>query len=288
MQCGMVGLGRMGANMARRLLRGGHEVVVTNRSPEPIEQLTAEGASGERAVGELVERLQAPRAIWVSLPAGDVTETTLSPLAPLLTRGDVIVKSGNSFYRDTIRRAESLAQNGIELLDQGTSGGIWGLGIGYFLMIGGSREAFGRVEPAFKTLAPPDGYLHTGPSGSGHTSSRWCTTALSTACSRPTGRASRFSTRRTSRHSICVRSRTCGIRAASCAPGSSSWPNAASRRSRISHRFAAMSRTRARAVGRGGGPRQGRARTRPGALAPDAIPVATGGQLRRESDCGVA
>ena len=168
MQCGMIGLGRMGANMARRLLRGGHEVVVTNRSPEPVEELTAEGASGARTVGELVERLQAPRAIWISLPAGEVTEETLTQLAPLMAGGDVIVESGNSFYRDTIRRAEWLAHTGLDLLDQGTSGGIWGLEIGYCLMIGGSREAFGRLEPAFKTLAPPDGYLHTGPSGSGH------------------------------------------------------------------------------------------------------------------------
>ncbi len=168
MQCGMVGLGRMGANMARRLLRGGHEVVVTNRSPEPVEQLTAEGALGARTVRELVERLQTPRAIWVSLPAGDVTETTLRQLAPLLTRGDVIVESGNSFYRDTIRRAERLEQTGLDLLDQGTSGGVWGLENGYCLMIGGSRQRFEQLEPAFKTLAPPDGYLHTGPSGSGH------------------------------------------------------------------------------------------------------------------------
>jgi len=108
-----------GQHGARRLLRGGLEVVATNRSPEPVEQLTAEGASGARTVGELVERLQAPRAIWMSLPAGDVTENTLKQLAPLLARGDVIVESGNSFYRDTIRRAEWLAQTGLDLLDQG-------------------------------------------------------------------------------------------------------------------------------------------------------------------------
>ena len=168
MQCGMIGLGRMGANMARRLMGGGHEVVVTNRSPEPIEQLTAEGASGARTLAEFVERLEAPRAIWVSLPAGEVTENTLTDLAPLLTDGDVIVETGNSFYRDTIRRAEWLERQGLALLDQGTSGGIWGLEIGFNLMIGGSREAFARLEPAFKTLAPPDGYLHVGPRGAGH------------------------------------------------------------------------------------------------------------------------
>ncbi len=168
MQCGMIGLGRMGANMARRLMGGGHEVVVTNRSPEPIDQLTAEGASGARTVAEFVERLEAPRAIWVSLPAGEVTENTLTELAPLLTAGDVIVETGNSFYRDTIRRAEWLERQGLALLDQGTSGGIWGLQIGFNLMIGGPREPFARLEPAFKTLAPLDGYLHVGPSGAGH------------------------------------------------------------------------------------------------------------------------
>ena len=168
MQCGMIGLGRMGANMARRLVRGGHEVVVSNRSPEPVEQLEAEGAIGARSLGELLERLKSPRAIWVSLPAGEVTENTLNQLAPLLKGGDVIVESGNSFYKDTIRRAGQLKKGGLDLLDQGTSGGIWGLEIGYCLMIGGSRASFERLEPAFKTLAPPDGYLYTGPSGSGH------------------------------------------------------------------------------------------------------------------------
>jgi 6-phosphogluconate dehydrogenase len=158
----------MGANMARRLVRGGHEVVVSNRSPEPVEQLEAEGAVGARSLGELLERLKAPRAIWVSLPAGEVTENTLNQLAPLLKGGDVIVESGNSFFKDTIRRAELLKASGLNLLDQGTSGGIWGLEIGYCLMIGGSRASFERLEPAFKTLAPPDGYLYTGPSGSGH------------------------------------------------------------------------------------------------------------------------
>lgn len=168
MQYGMIGLGRMGANMARRLLRGGHEVVVSNRSPGPIEELKAEGTVGARSLGELVKQLKAPRAVWVSLPAGEVTENTLNELAPLLTGGDVIVESGNSFYKDTIRRAAQLKESGLDLLDQGTSSGIWGLENGFCLMIGGSRAGFERLEPAFKTLAPPDGYLHTGPSGSGH------------------------------------------------------------------------------------------------------------------------
>jgi 6-phosphogluconate dehydrogenase len=149
-------------------VRGGHEVVVSNRSPEPVEQLEAEGAVGARSLGELLERLKSPRAIWVSLPAGEVTENTLKQLAPLLTRGDLIVESGNSFFKDTIRCAGQLKKGGLDLLDQGTSGGVWGLEIGYCLMIGGSLASFERLEPAFKTLAPPDGYLYTGPSGSGH------------------------------------------------------------------------------------------------------------------------
>ena len=168
MQCGIIGLGRMGANMARRLLRGGHDVVVANRSPEPVERLTAEGAEGAPSIGELVERLRRPRSIWLSLPAGDVTELTLQQLAPLCAHGDAIVDAGNSFYRDTIRRSAWLTERGLGFLDQGTSGGIWGLELGYCLMIGGVREQFERLEPAFKTLAPADGYLHIGPSGSGH------------------------------------------------------------------------------------------------------------------------
>ncbi len=168
MQYGMIGLGRMGANMARRLLRGGHEVVVSNRSPEPIAALEAEGALAAGTLGELVEQLAPPRAVWVSLPAGAVTESTLEQLAPLLTRGDIIVDSGNSFYKDTVRRAVGLQERGLELLDQGTSSGIWGLDNGFCLMIGGTHAGFERLEPAFKTLAPPGGYLHTGPSGSGH------------------------------------------------------------------------------------------------------------------------
>ncbi|MBZ0291505.1 MAG: decarboxylating 6-phosphogluconate dehydrogenase [Anaerolineae bacterium] len=168
MQCGMIGLGRMGANMARRLIRGGHAVVVSNRSPGPIEDLKAEGAVGVRTLGELVERLATPRAIWVSLPAGAVTENTLNQLVPLLTRGDLIVDAGNSFYKDTIRRAERFKESGLDFLDQGTSSGIWGLENGFCLMIGGSRAGFEHLEPAFKTLAPPEGYLYTGPCGSGH------------------------------------------------------------------------------------------------------------------------
>ncbi len=168
MQCGMIGLGQMGGNMARRLLRGGHDVVVSNRSHEPVEELKAEGAVGASSVKDLVEKLETPRAVWVSLPSGEVTENTLNQLKSLLTHGDVIVDSGNSFYKDTLRRGVQLKESGLDLLDQGTSSGIWGLDNGFCLMIGGERASFEYLEPAFKTLAPLEGYLYTGSSGSGH------------------------------------------------------------------------------------------------------------------------
>lgn len=168
MQCGMIGLGRMGGNMARRLVRGRHEVVAYDLSPEAIEALEADGAIGARSLVELVGRLDAPRAVWLSLPAGEVTGLVLEQIAPLLTPGDTIVDSGNSFYKETVVRARQLNGRGISLLDQGTSGGVWGLEKGYNLMIGGEPAAFERLEPAFKTLAPPEGYLYTGESGSGH------------------------------------------------------------------------------------------------------------------------
>ena len=154
--------------MARRLIRGGHQTVVTNRSPTPIQELEAEGAVGAYSLSEFTERLKTPRAIWLSLPAGDVTEKILEQLAPLLNEGDAVVDAGNSFYKDSIARAARLKERSIDFLDQGTSGGVWGLANGYCLMIGGERAGFERLEAAFKTLAPPGGYLHTGPSGSGH------------------------------------------------------------------------------------------------------------------------
>lgn len=168
MKYAMIGLGRMGGNMTRRLLRGEQQVVVYNRSPEPIRELEAEGAVGARSLGELVERLQAPRAVWLSLPAGEVTAKMIEQLAPLLEPDDAIVDAGNSFYKDSVAHAARLQQRGLHFLDQGTSGGVWGLELGYNLMIGGVQSAFERLEPAFKVLAPPEGYLHVGPAGAGH------------------------------------------------------------------------------------------------------------------------
>ncbi|RLC58768.1 MAG: decarboxylating 6-phosphogluconate dehydrogenase [Chloroflexi bacterium] len=159
MQVGMIGLGRMGANMAERLRRGGHEVIGYDRNQE---------VSDVGSLSELVERLKPPRAAWVMVPAGDPTEKTVQELAGLLDKGDLIIDGGNSNFRDSMRRAGELEEQGLLFVDAGTSGGIWGLEIGYCLMVGGSDEAFKRIEPGLKTLAPRDGYAHVGPAGAGH------------------------------------------------------------------------------------------------------------------------
>jgi 6-phosphogluconate dehydrogenase len=158
----------MGANMSQRLLRGGHEIVAYDRSPEPALALKSEGAIPAESLEDVVARLKAPRHVWVMVPSGAPVQQTLEALAPLLDKGDCIIDGGNSNYKDSVSRGEMLAERGIHFLDCGTSGGIWGLANGFCLMIGGTDEAFQRMEPVFKTLAPPDGYAHTGPSGSGH------------------------------------------------------------------------------------------------------------------------
>jgi 6-phosphogluconate dehydrogenase len=168
MELGLTGLGRMGAGMARRWLRGGHRVVVNNRSHDPIKELETDGAVGAYSVEALVGALAAPRAIWIMLPAGDVTEKMIATLMPLLTPGDTIIDGGNTNFHDDMRRAGELKTHGINYLDQGTSGGIWGLEKGFCLMVGGEPEVVRRLEPAFKTLAPEDGYAHVGPVGAGH------------------------------------------------------------------------------------------------------------------------
>lgn len=170
MQLGMVGLGRMGANMTRRLLENGHELVVTDLNPDAVAASAQEGAVGAKNVAELAQKLRAPRAAWVMVPAGDPTENTIFELADHLSPGDMIIDGGNSNYKDTMRRAEALQKRGIYFVDVGTSGGIWGLREGYSLMVGGSKEAVDRMRPIFETLAPaPDrGWGYVGPSGSGH------------------------------------------------------------------------------------------------------------------------
>lgn len=170
MEIGMIGLGRMGSNMTRRLLDGGHRVAVYDPIKEAIEALVAQGATGSVSITDLVGRLTAPRAIWLMVPSGEPTESTIDTVAAELSQGDIVINGGNSNYKDSVRRASALLEKGINFLDAGTSGGIWGLKEGYCLMVGGDIEAFHRMEPIFRTLAPSlqDGYGHVGPSGAGH------------------------------------------------------------------------------------------------------------------------
>jgi 6-phosphogluconate dehydrogenase len=168
MQLAMIGLGRMGGNMVQRLLQGGHELVVFDRSSEVVQQHVAIGATGANDLADLCAQLRPPRVAWVMVPAGSAVEHTIEQLLPGLSRGDIIIDGGNSNYKDSKRRATTLKGKGIEFIDAGTSGGIWGLTVGYCLMIGASPEAFRHCEPIFRTLAPPEGYAHVGPPGAGH------------------------------------------------------------------------------------------------------------------------
>jgi 6-phosphogluconate dehydrogenase len=167
MRIGMVGLGRMGANMVRRLLRGGHQCVAFDRTPAAVQAVVSDGAVGVASAAELAAKLTAPRAIWLMVPAA-IVDRAIDDLLPHLTSGDVIIDGGNSFYRDDVDRAQRLAAKGLHYVDCGTSGGVWGLERGYCLMIGGEADVVRRLEPVFTTLAPEGGYLHCGPSGAGH------------------------------------------------------------------------------------------------------------------------
>ena len=170
MEIGMIGLGRMGGNMVQRLLKGGHRVVGYDRSDEAVDASRSLGAVGASSVEDLVAGLSQPKAVWIMVPAGQPTEDTIDGLVPLLQSGDTILDGGNSNYKDSVRRSEKLAGHGIDFVDVGTSGGIWGLAEGYCLMIGGKAEVFKRLEPVFQTLAPgaDKGYSHVGPNGAGH------------------------------------------------------------------------------------------------------------------------
>jgi len=186
MQIGMVGLGKMGANMTRRLMRGGHQVVVTDLSADNVKQLTSEGAVASSSLDDFVTKLGKPRVAWLMVPAGDPTEQTVQTLAKKFERGDILIDGGNSYFKDDIRRGEQLREKGIHYLDVGTSGGVWGIDRGYCMMIGGSKDAFQQLNPIFKTLAPglgdiprtpgrekmagtaEDGYIYCGPHGAGH------------------------------------------------------------------------------------------------------------------------
>ena len=168
MELGMIGLGRMGANMTERLVLGGHRIISYDRSPEAIQRVVDKGAVGSRSLADFVQQLSQPRAAWLMVPSGDPVDQTIEQLLPQLAKGDVIIDGGNSYYKDSIRRAEKLKQQGIYFVDAGTSGGIWGLKVGYCMMLGGEKQVVERLDPIFKTLAPKDGYLHVGPSGAGH------------------------------------------------------------------------------------------------------------------------
>jgi 6-phosphogluconate dehydrogenase len=177
MQIGMIGLGRMGANIARRLMRHGHEVVAYDRTATAVSDLAADGAKPAQGIGALVAALQAPRAVWVMLPAGEATEATIGELGGLLARGDTVIDGGNTFWKDDIRRARALKARGLHYIDAGTSGGVLGRESGYCLMIGGEADAVKRLAPVFAALSPggdpkadpaTQGWLHVGPSGAGH------------------------------------------------------------------------------------------------------------------------
>jgi 6-phosphogluconate dehydrogenase len=164
----MIGLGRMGMNMARRLLKGRHKIVAYNRTPDRVREIVKEGADGAYSLEELVRKLKPPRLTWLMLPAGRPVDEHIEELQGLLAKGDILVEGGNSYYREDIRHEEELKPFGIHYMDVGVSGGIWGLKIGYCLMAGGDRNIYKHLEPIFKTLAPKDGYLYCGRTGSGH------------------------------------------------------------------------------------------------------------------------
>ena len=170
MELGMVGLGRMGGNMALRLSKGGHNVVGYDPNQQVVRDYVKQGISGASSLEDLVGRLSAPRAVWSMVPSGEVTEATVNRLGELLSPGDTVIDGGNSYYKDSMRRAAVLEKKDIYFLDSGTSGGIWGLTEGYCLMVGGESAAFDRLEPILQTLAPSDkiGYGHVGPAGAGH------------------------------------------------------------------------------------------------------------------------
>ena len=169
MELGLIGLGRMGANMAIRLLQGGHRVVVYNRTVEKAVDLANEhGGVAATSIEELVQSLQSPRIVWLMLPAGTATDEYIDAVVPLLDKGDILVDGANNNYKVSIAHGEQLAAKGLHFMDAGVSGGIWGLQVGYCTMVGGEPETFTHIEPILKTLAPPDGYLHCGPYGAGH------------------------------------------------------------------------------------------------------------------------
>ena len=168
MQLAMIGLGRMGGNMVERLMKHGHSVVAFDRDPATVSKYQGLGAAGAKDLADVVRQLESPRVIWIMVPAGKPVDSTIDTLLPLLAKGDILIDGGNSFFKDSMARAERVASQGIRFIDSGTSGGIWGLKNGYCLMVGGEREAVAHCEPIFTALAQEGGYAHVGPSGAGH------------------------------------------------------------------------------------------------------------------------
>lgn len=168
MRMGMIGLGRMGMNMVKRLLEGGHQVVAYARTQATVDEARRSGAEGVSSLEDLAAKLTAPRVVWLMVPSGKPVDDLLGMLRDLLKAGDIVIDGGNSYYKDSMRRAEMARSWGMHYLDAGTSGGIWGLQVGYCLMVGGEEAIYRKLEPLFQTLAPPGGYGHMGPSGSGH------------------------------------------------------------------------------------------------------------------------
>lgn len=168
MELAIIGLGKMGAFMAERLLNEGHKIIAYNRSPDKIKAIEQKGAEGAYSLEEVVKKLRTPRIIWLMVPSGDTVQNTIDSLIPLVSKGDIIIDGGNSYYKDSVKRYNQLKAKEINYLDAGTSGGIWGLKNGYCVMVGGDKNIFDQCEPVFKSLAPVNGYKHIGESGSGH------------------------------------------------------------------------------------------------------------------------
>ena len=234
MQLAMIGLGRMGGNMVQRLLQDGHELVVFDRSADVVRSTSPSVPRRRRISPTFCRQLRPPRVAWVMVPAGDAVEGTIDQLLPGLSKGDIIIDGGNSNYRDSMRRAARLRERGIEFVDAGTSGGIWGLTVGYCLMIGASPEAFRHCEPIFRTLAPQDGYAHVGAPGAGHYV-KMIHNGIEYGMLQ--AYAEGYEILHASKDLpiwICTRSRRSGIAEAWSARGSTSWRSARSRRTRSS------------------------------------------------------
>jgi 6-phosphogluconate dehydrogenase len=249
MDIGIWGMGRMGFNMARRLVdRGDHRVIAGNRSSGKVDDAVEQGAEGAYTVQEFVEKQGTPRVLWSMLPAGEVTDEMIDHLIELADEGDIIVDGANSYFRDSIRRAEKVRGAGLKWLDAGVSGGIWGYDVGYCTMVGGDADAFEYAEPIFKTLAPENGYAYLGDAGAGHFA-KMVHNGVEYGMLQAYAEGSR-SCRSPATPTTSAPSAACGTRGASCGAGSSSSPRGPSRRTRTWIASGATSRTRARVAGR--------------------------------------